>query len=274
MSGRSDFMIFANHAHIFPKELRPEGSVDSLMHYLDECGIDKAVAFATFQDRFNDFAAGENTNEWLAKQIKGNDRLVGFGVIDFESGNLKEQVERIADLGFKGLKMHPPYQGFVIDGPEAFEVYGKAQELGLFISFHCGMHWHRLRDNNVLLFDEVAWNFPKLKFSLEHIGGYHFFRDALAVMCNNSRNKEGGVYAGWTSVGNRKDRGDEWALTDEELETVIYQTDEDHSIFGLDFPYSKPIHIKTEIERIKRLDISEECKEKILGKTLKKILFG
>ena len=39
-------MIFANHAHIFPKELRPEGSVDSLMKFLDECEIDKAVALS------------------------------------------------------------------------------------------------------------------------------------------------------------------------------------------------------------------------------------
>ena len=133
------------------------------------------------------------------------------------------------------------------------------------------MHWHRLRDNRVLLFDEVAWNFPTLKFSMEHIGGYHFFKEALAVMCNNSR-RGGNVFAGWTSVGNRKGKGDEWALTDEELETVIYQTGEDRSIFGLDFPYSKPEHIKTEIARIKRLDFSEECKEKILGKTLERVL--
>ncbi|MBO5410390.1 MAG: amidohydrolase family protein [Clostridia bacterium] len=267
-------MIFANHAHIFPGQLRPEGTVDRLLEFLDECGIDKAVTFPTFPDRFADAGIDEDTNVWLSKQIKGQDRLVGFGVIDFEKDDLKGQVERIADLGFKGLKMHPPYQEFVIDGPEAFEVYEKCEELGLFISFHSGMHWHRLRDNNVLLFDEVAWNFPKLKFSLEHIGGYHFFKDALAVMCNNSRNKEGGVYAGWTSVGNRKGKGDEWALTDDELEIVIAQTGEDRSIFGLDFPYSKPEHIKDDIARIKRLDISEECKEKILGKTLEKALFG
>ena len=39
-------MIFANHAHVFPKEIRAEGSVESLMKFLDECEIDKAVAFA------------------------------------------------------------------------------------------------------------------------------------------------------------------------------------------------------------------------------------
>lgn len=261
-------MIFANHAHIFPKELRPEGSVDSLMKFLDECEIDKAVAFAPFSDRFHEGGFEGSPNTWLAGQIKGNDRLVGFGTVDFTQ-NLRDEVDRIADLGFKGIKLHPPYQEFVIDGPEAFQVYERAQELGLFLSFHSGMHWHRLRENRVILFDEVAWNFPDLKFSMEHIGGYHFFREALAVMCNNSRNG-GNVFAGWTSVTYKK--GDAWALTDEELETVIYQTGEDNSIFGLDFPYAKSDKIKADIERIKNLDISEECKEKILGKTLERVL--
>ncbi len=264
-------MIFANHAHVFPESLKPQGTVEKLIEFMDECGIDKAVAFAPFSDRFKEAGIEENVNEWLAKAIEGNDRLVGFGTIDFEAGNFAAQVDKIAALGLKGIKMHPPYQEFVIDGPEAFEVYAQAEKLGLFISFHCGMHWHRLKDNNVLLFDEVAWNFPKLKFSMEHIGGYHFFRDALAVMCNNSRGGDS-VYAGWTSVGNRKGKGDVWSLTDEELETVIYQTGEDRSIFGIDFPFSQPDHIKADIARIKRLDISEECKEKILGKTLENLI--
>ena len=47
-------MIFANHAHVFPKEIRPEGSVESLLRFMDECGIDKAVAFAPFDDRFHE----------------------------------------------------------------------------------------------------------------------------------------------------------------------------------------------------------------------------
>lgn len=263
-------MIFANHAHVFPEELKPAGSVDNLMRFLDECEIDKAVAFAPFSDRFDEAGYDISPNEWLAKAIKGNDRLVGFGTVDFTK-NLRDEVERIAALGLKGIKMHPPYQEFVIDGPEAFQVYERAQELGLFISFHSGMHWHRLRDNRVLLFDEVAWNFKNLKFSMEHIGGYHFFKEALAVMCNNSR-YGGNVFAGWTTVSDRRYKGDAWALSDEQLETVIYQTGEDSSIFGIDFPFSKPENIKDDIARIKSLNISPECQEKILGKTLERVL--
>ena len=263
-------MIFVNHAHIFPKNVKPHGDIDSLMRFMDEVGIDKAVAFAPFVNQTLRGGIEENQNEWLAKQIKGNSRVVGFGTINFEN-NLEDEVERIFQLGFKGIKLHPPYQEFVIDGPEAFRVYAKAEQYGLFLSFHSGMHWHRLKENNVLLFDEVAWNFKNLRFSLEHIGGYHFFKEALAVMCNNSRDEIDHVYAGWTTVRDRYGKT-AWALTDEQLETVILQTGEDRSIFGIDFPHCKADDIKWDIERIKRLNISEECKEKILGGTLEKIL--
>ena len=240
------------------------------MVFLDECSIDKAVCFAPFSNQIEDTNISVNQNVWLANEIKDNNRLVGFGTISFEK-NIEDQVKEIADLGFKGIKLHPPYQEFVIDGNDAFRVYAMAQELGLFISFHSGMHWHRLRDNMVLLFDEVAWNFPDLKFSMEHIGGYHFFKDALAVMCNNSRGHGDHVFAGWTTIRD-KNGPSAWSLTDEQLETVILQTGEDRSIFGIDFPYCKAEDIKWDIERIKRLNISEECKTKILGGTLEKVL--
>ena len=56
------------------------------------------------------------------------------------------------------------------------------------------------------------------------------------------------------------------------LETVILQTGEDHSIFGIDFPFCKKEDIIWDIDRINRLNLTNECKEKILGKTLEKVL--
>ena len=264
-------MIFANHAHIFPTQIRENGDVKSLLSFMDNLWIDRAVAFAPFASRLKEANMNVNQNEWLAGEIHGNDRLIGFGTVDFEK-NIEDEVQNIYDLGFKGIKMHPQYQEFGIASPEAFRVYAKAEQLGLFISFHSGIHWHRLRESRVVLFDEVAWNFPRLEFSLEHIGGYHFFREALAVMVNNQRSDYGqNVYAGWTTV--RDNHGmTNWALTDEQLETVILQTGECSSIFGLDFPYCGEDDIKYDLERIDRLNISNECKKNILGKTLEKVL--
>ena len=105
-------MIFANHAHVFPKEIRPEGSVDSLLRFMDECGIDKAVAFAPFDDRFHEGGFEGSQNVWLANEIKGQDRLVGFGTIDFHNNLMPKNLILLLDilpflgynLGVKALK--------------------------------------------------------------------------------------------------------------------------------------------------------------------------
>lgn len=264
-------MVFANHAHVFPEDIKPAGSIDNLKRLMDDCGIDKAVCFAPFSDRFEECSRTDTPNEWLAKAIKNEPDLYGFGTVDFTK-NVRDEVNRIADFGFKGIKMHPPYQEFDIDGEDAFKVYERAEELGLFISFHCGMHWHRLKGVRPILYDEVGWFFKNLRFSLEHLGGYHFFNESLAVMCNNSRfGVQPRVFAGWTSVSDR-DGKDAWTLTNEQLETIISQTNDESSIFGLDFPYNNAEYIKYEMQRFNSLNISDTAKENILGGTLKKVL--
>ena len=265
-------MIIANHAHVTPKEIRANGTIDDLKQLMDDCGIDKAVCFAPFPDRFKEAGFTESPNEWLARELKNQPDLYGFGTVDFEEGNLRDQVDRIADLGFKGIKLHPPYQEFDVDGEDAFKIYERAEELGLFISFHCGMHWHRLKGVQPILYDEIGWFFKNLRFSLEHIGGYHFFKDALAVMCNNSREGiQPRVFGGWTSISDIHGT-DSWTLTNEQLETVIRQTGDERSIFGLDFPFKNAEYISYEMERYKSLNISDAAKENILGGTMQKIL--
>ena len=76
--------IFANHAHIYQKGALGDGwdgSIDYLKSIMDECGIDKAVTFAPLPPDYRD--EGIHQNEWLARQIKNEPDLYGFGVIDF-----------------------------------------------------------------------------------------------------------------------------------------------------------------------------------------------
>lgn len=255
-------MIFANHAHTFPDEIRPNASVDALKKYMDDCGIDKAVAFACFPKLVN---WEIDCNKYLYEKIKNDPDLVGFGTIDFQLFHFEDQIEQIAEYGFKGVKIHPQAQDIKIDGDKAFRAYKKCEELGLFVSFHSGIHWNRLANSRVELFDEVAFNFPKLSFSMEHVGGYSYFNEALAVMVNNIRRPDAKIYAGWTTI---KDSRGAWALDNEKLYTLLKQTGDDCSIFGLDFPYNNVDYTKEAIERIRSLDISDEVKDKILGQNL------
>ena len=263
------YKIFANHAHVFDAERRPDGTVDELLKLMDACEISKAVCFAPFKGQTSD--PDIDPVEWLAREIEGKDSLIGFGTIDFDRGDIEKQVERIAELGFKGIKVHPAAQEISIVGEEARRMYEAAQDKGLFLSFHTGIHWHRISDYHPILFDEVAFDYPMLQFSMEHIGGYHFFKDALAVMCNTKGHTESLCRLDLYCPA-RQQPPSGWTISDEELRTVIYQTGNEFSIFGLDFPYNREDSTNKAIERILNLDIPEEAKRGILGENLARVL--
>lgn len=264
------YEIFAHHAHVFPENVRSDGTVEVLLHTMDACGIAKTVCFATFPRQLK--PENQEPNTWLANKIKGNDRLIGFGVVDFDKGDLAGQVRRIADLGMKGIKIHPAFQQIAVDGDKAFEVYAEAEKLGLFLSFHTGVHWHRIRDYQVWRFDEVAYHFKRLRFSMEHLGGYCFFQEGLAVMLNNMhRDEEPRIYAGLTSVFD-PDMNRAWNLSDEKIYDLIWQTGDKASIFGLDFPYNGEKEIKAAIEHLEGMNLSRETKQAIFGDNLYRAL--
>ena len=275
----SEYRIFANHAHLFPKNTKPNGDIDNLKVIMDACEIEKAVCFSPFWHQMDMYAhtTGMNPCDWIAKTLKNESAFVGFGTIDFDKNNLVDQVKQIKDVGLCGIKIHPAAQEVKITSPELFKVYEEAEKQGLFISFHTGLHWHRIADYQMLLFDEVAYNFPKLRFSMEHIGGYSFFKEALLIMNNNSRAETEHVYAGWTSIAMETDemgntRQGAWSLTDDDLCTLIHQAGYKTSIFGLDFPYKGVKETQEAIDRIKNLPITEEAKKGILGDNLRRIL--
>lgn len=261
--------IYANHAHIFPEFVRKDGTIAVLRQVMQENSIEKCICFAPFYEYFSD---AFSPNDWLAEQLASDNSLFGFGVINFHGSDIADQVQHIADLGFKGIKLHPAFQKVKIDGPECCQVYDKAQELNLFISFHTGIHWHRISDYNMLLYDEVAYRYPKLRFSMEHMGGYCFFSEALAVMLNNQRSKYAPrVFAGITSVFDRE-MNKPWFLSDQQIKDLLWQMGEDSSIFGLDFPFNSSAKIHDAIEHIINMDIPESAKNAILGGNLERIL--
>lgn len=266
----ADVKIFANHAHVFPETVRKDGTIDSLKQIMDKCGIEKSVVMAPFAE----FLKGTclSANRWLYDEIKNDGSLHGFGIVDFRREDIITQIDEIANFGFKGIKLHPAFQKFKIDGEKACQVYKRAQELGLFVSFHTGIHWHRISDYNMLLFDEVAFRFPELKFSMEHLGGYCFFKEGLAVMLNNNTGKPfPRIYAGLTSVFDSNENK-YWYLNDRQIKDLIWLAGDNTSIFGLDFPYNREDKISYAIKHILELDIPESAKGKILGGNLNEAL--
>lgn len=255
--------IFSNHAHCIPKSFMPNAEPSDLLKRIDALGIEKSVAFAPFPYQIT----GENANDWLYARIKNENRLVGFGTVDF-NGDVRADVKRAVDYGFKGIKVHPAAQKINILCEPARVLYEQAQKAGLFVTFHTGVHWHRISDYNMLLFDEVARDYPKLNVGLEHFGGYCFFKEALAVLINSPN-----TYAGMTSISDRT-VNKFWYQSDENVNDLLWQVGAGRCIFGLDFPYNSVEQNKTDIKRILDLNITDEEKQLILGGNLEKVLFG
>jgi predicted TIM-barrel fold metal-dependent hydrolase len=262
--------IFANHAHVFPASLRPQGTIDGLLTMLDGCGIEKAVCFAPFPHELKDH------NAWLAGELKGRDRLVGFGTLDLRRDDQRDQVKWIVDLGLRGLKLHPNVQEFDLLSREALLAYEAAQEAGLFISFHSGVHHYRIEHYKVLKFDEIAWRFPDLRFSMEHVGGWAFFHEAVAVICNNIPfpavpGRKCRVYGGLTSVFT-PNYIRMWYMPPERMMELIRQVGAEQLIFGLDFPYNLEENTKMGLKAINELPVSEEERAAILGGNLGQLI--
>jgi predicted TIM-barrel fold metal-dependent hydrolase len=263
----------AHHAHVFPPAVKAEGSLDSLLRYLDAADIAEAVCFPPFAEQVP--TQGRTHNDWLAAELKGQSRLHGFGTLDFSRDDLVQQVRHVAELGFKGIKIHPPSQKLNILSPKAWEVYGAAEQANLFLTFHTGIHHQRLRDARVIDWDDLCRSFPKLRFSMEHMGGWSFFNEAVAVIANNTPPPwEKGrchVFAGLTSIFSQQTLPCCFMPKDR-LEEFVLQAHVSQIIFGLDFPYTDVTAAKRGIDTIRSLGLSPEDTAMILGGNLKREL--
>ncbi len=127
---------------------------------------------------------GEDTVQVLANRGNVNDaaaslaarapeKIIGFMSVHPDEPDVMDEIERAAsDLGLRGMKLGPNYQGFDPVAENAFRVYDKAQELGLPIVFHQGTSPFPdapLRYAHPLIMDEIAAEFQNLKIVMAHM---------------------------------------------------------------------------------------------------------
>lgn len=145
-------MLIDFHTHCFPEKiadkalerlsfasggLKPytDGTISGLKNLMKNTAVDKAVVLniatnAHQQKSVNDFAASINS---------GN--IISFGSVFPDSEDCLYELERIKDLGLKGVKLHPDYQGFSVDDEKMFPIYKKISSLGLITIFHAGFDY-------------------------------------------------------------------------------------------------------------------------------------
>lgn len=142
-------MIVDFHTHTFPERIAAaalgklqqashslaftDGTVAGLQASMQRAGIDWSVVLPVATNPAKVCSMND-----LSVQLTGRDGLIYFGCIHPEMEGAEKEVERMAALGLKGVKIHPVYQGVDIDDVRFVRILAKAGEMGLAVVMHAG----------------------------------------------------------------------------------------------------------------------------------------
>jgi uncharacterized protein len=178
-------VIIDVHTHAFPDHLAAramaqlqaetdqvvavlDGTVEGLLHSMDHAGIDRSVvaSIATKSSQFDAIL------RWSGS-IR-SDRIEPFPSLCPLAPEAAAQVRQVAMEGFRGLKLHPYYQGFVLDDPALDPVYAAATDCGLILLLHCGFDiaFPRERVADPARLACVLDRYPGLQIIAAHLGAW------------------------------------------------------------------------------------------------------
>lgn len=145
-----------------------DGCVSSLLSSMDRAGIDRSVvcSIATKPTQFPRILS------W-SEQIR-SDRIVPFPSLHPLAPEAPRQVGEIAAAGFKGIKLHPYYQDYVLDHAAVYPVYEAISNAGLVLLTHVGFDiaFPRTRRADAAKVARVMAAFPDLRLVVSHLGGW------------------------------------------------------------------------------------------------------
>jgi hypothetical protein len=153
---------------------------------MDEAGIDRIGMINYVAPRLMGFT--DEVNEWVARVARADPRrLLPFGGLDPRDPAVVRDpagsVDRLVELGIRGLKIHPPHQELRVNAyragaaeehlPALAGIYTRAQEVGLPLMVHTGTSVFpgaRSRYGDPMDCDDVGVDFPELVMILAHCG--------------------------------------------------------------------------------------------------------
>lgn len=260
--------MIVSHCHVATKGFGLEvktnpamGTLPELRRIMRSLDIERAVVLAPF-----DAQQGTEPNQWLVQQLESYPEMTGFANIDPTSEEAADQVRECAQRGLVGLKLHPEVTRVALDDPSIESYWQSAEDLGLPIAIHTGVHGWHLRKYMPILLDDVAQCHPSLPLIIEHMGGVAMFDQALAVLHNNEN-----CYVGLTQMLGRYPP---YALLPDHRKLLLDTVGPDRIIYGLDYPHNENNleALCDDIAWIRSWGLSAEDEAKILGANMERLL--
>ncbi len=277
-------MIIDSHVHIYPDKialntvrklsgftgLNPsfDGTAGDLKRLMKERGVDISVILPVATnpekvDRLNDFAASVNQS----------DSLVSLGAMHPDCEYWEKELERIKGLGFRGIKIHPVYQGVDIDDIRYLRIFDKAAQLGLAVVTHAGFDIgfpgeKRCMPAQIANAVKAVGDF---KLAAAHMGGWEDWDEAIYFLAGTNVFIDTSFALSTYNYNNNEVRSDEIKSafgekgnfnTAEKFLEFVKAFGAQRIIFGSDAPWDDP---RTNIDFINSLPIKSSEKELIFS---------
>lgn len=173
------------HTHAFPEALAEramrqlvseaegvvawlDGRLSSLLASMDDNNIETSVlcSIATRPEQF------EPIFKW-SREI-ASERIVPLPSVHPDDPRAVERIGRIAEAGFKGVKMHPYYQDFCVDDPALDPLYKAMCDHNLMLTLHTGFDiaFERVEKASPRQISTVLDRFAQLRLITTHMGGW------------------------------------------------------------------------------------------------------
>jgi len=194
-------MVVDFHTHIFPDKIAARsiehlenasgitaatnGTLQGLLDSMEKNNVDLSIILpvVTKPSQF------ESVNHFAAEvNDKYKDKLISFGGIHPDSMDYKGELDRIKELGLPGIKLHPDYQGVMIDDERYMRIIEYADSLGLMIMVHAGIDIglpnpvHCPPDKAAKVIDTIKPD----KMILAHLGGWKQWEDVYQLLAGKN----------------------------------------------------------------------------------------
>lgn len=275
-------MIIDFHTHIFPEKMASatiaglervsgtkaatNGCLDGLLASMEAAGVDCSVIMpvVTKPKQFagiNRFAYEINQSYGAHDKINITSqllpRLISFGGIHPDSEDYKAQLRELKSMGFKGIKLHPDYQGVMFHDIRYKRIVSYASELDLIVMVHAGIDIglpdpvHCSPDMALEVIKDTQPN----RLVLAHLGGWKQWERVEEILVGQN------VYLDIAFTQNY--------ISKEIFYKILYKHGTDKILFATDSPWSDQ---KKSVEWIRNSELTDMEKEQIFWKNANDLL--
>ena len=294
-------MIIDSHSHYLPEEIGKNASfyppiwmnAEALLKSMEEAGVAKSVLIYPTTDAAQKIGDEEKHarlyNDGLAKIVKRYPaKLIGLGILPvFDKDKMVYETKRMQqELGLRGISLACSFNGVYLDDERLFSVYEEAQKNKMPIFVHSQtqnpLGFERIKDPLLtpvieyifdmtmcfgkLMTSDVFNRFPELKFVFSHFAGaLPFIKDRFDNVYTMLRLYN--VVKDLKQLPSeffKKIYVDTSGISSEAILNLgMDMFSEDNILWGSDYPANKDI--KSSMQSIDNLKITEKQKQKVLG---------